>query len=77
MTISRRRFKQTVPLADRLQTFAQDLRREALSLPFGVERDALLKRAHQADTATHLKRRLLQLYSPAAFKTSVANLTRA
>jgi hypothetical protein len=51
---SRRRFKQTVPLQDRLATWAEDVRAQAEQLPPGPERDALLKKASQADVASHL-----------------------
>jgi hypothetical protein len=47
----RRRFKQTVPLKDRLMTFADDLRKEASILPPGQGRNDILKRARLADTA--------------------------
>jgi hypothetical protein len=51
----RRRFKQTVPLKDRLCAFAKDLREEASRLPAGPERDAMLERASRADTAVHVE----------------------
>jgi len=51
----RRRFKQTVPLKDRLRAFAEDLRQEASRLPAGPQKDAVLKRARRADTAVHLE----------------------
>jgi hypothetical protein len=54
----RRRFKQTVALNNRLQAFAQDLRRQALNLPLGIERSDLLKRARMADTACVMNDRL-------------------
>jgi hypothetical protein len=47
-------FKQTKSLHDRLRIFADDVRARAAKLPPGVERDALLKKARQADTASHL-----------------------
>jgi hypothetical protein len=49
-----RRFKQTASLQDRLQAFARDVRAKAETLPSGAERDDLLKKARQADTASHL-----------------------
>jgi hypothetical protein len=52
--LKRRRFKQTTSLKDRLTTWAQQLREEAERLPSGADRDALLKRASRADTASHL-----------------------
>ena len=50
----RRRFKQTSSLKDRLATFAEELKARASRLRPGPERDALLKRARQADTASHI-----------------------
>lgn len=50
----RRRFKQTVPLKDRLDTWAQEVRVQAEQLPPGPEREALLKKARQADIASHI-----------------------
>src|ERR1700761_5892719 len=51
---NRRRFKQTLSLQDRLQAFAGDVRAKAEALPPGTERDGLLEKARQADTASHL-----------------------
>jgi hypothetical protein len=53
--IKRRRFKHTVSLNDRLSAFAGDARDQAALLPAGPERDALMKKARQADTASHLE----------------------
>jgi hypothetical protein len=50
----RRRFKQPTSLQDRLIAFAKDAREKAARLPSGVARDDLLKKASQADTASHL-----------------------
>jgi hypothetical protein len=50
----RRRFKQTTSLKDRLAVFAKQVRDEAAELRPGPEQDALLKKARQADTASHL-----------------------
>ena len=52
--MQRRRFKQTVPLKDRLASFAEEIREKASQLRPGPERDALLKRARQADTASYI-----------------------
>lgn len=49
----RSRFKQTVSLKDRLTAWAQEIRVQAAQLPPGSDREALLKKAHQADTASH------------------------
>jgi hypothetical protein len=52
----RRRTKQTVSLTDRLALFANEIREKALHLTPGPERDALLKKIKQADTAAdHLE----------------------
>jgi hypothetical protein len=50
----RRRFKQSIPFHDRLAAWANEVSEQANSLPPGPERDALLKKASQADTASHL-----------------------
>ena len=50
----RRRFKQSISFHDRLTTWANQVREQANRLPPGPERDALLKKASQADTASHL-----------------------
>jgi len=50
----RRRFKQNISLQDRLTAWANEVRERAKALPPGPERDALLKRAGQADVACHL-----------------------
>ena len=54
MTRTRRRFKQTTTLQERLEAFARDLSRQASILPEGEQREALLKRARQADVAAHI-----------------------
>ena len=51
---ARRRFSQTESLQQRLAAFAKDARKKAATLPLGRERDDLLKRARQADTASHI-----------------------
>jgi predicted trehalose synthase len=50
----RRRFKQTESLEQRLTEEAAKLRKEAQGTPPGVERERLIKRARQAETASHL-----------------------
>jgi hypothetical protein len=52
--IKRRRFKQTESLQDRLRAFADHVRARAILLPPGTEKEELLKKARQADTASHL-----------------------
>ena len=51
---TRRRFKQTTSLKDRLACFASEIREKASQLPPGAEKEAMLKKASQADTAAHL-----------------------
>jgi hypothetical protein len=50
----RRRLTQSAPLKDRLAEWADELRAQARKLPPGPERDALLTKLRQADTASHL-----------------------
>lgn len=50
----RRRLIQTETLQDRLQALAKDVRAQAAGLPPGLEKDNLLRKARQADTASHL-----------------------
>ena len=52
--LKRRRFLQTKSLQDRLAAWAEEVREQAAKLPPGPERDALLKKLRQADTASHL-----------------------
>jgi len=52
--MKRRRFKQSQSLKDRLESFAQDARKRADELPPGPAKDDLLRKARQADMATHL-----------------------
>jgi hypothetical protein len=54
MQQQRHRFKQTEPLHDRLVSFAATVREKASRLPPGAEKEELLRKARQADTATHL-----------------------
>ena len=52
--MQRRRFKQTLTFPDRLKTFAEELKAKASELRPGPEREALLRKARQADTACHI-----------------------
>jgi hypothetical protein len=54
MTGQRRRVRQTMPLKERLLRWAQKLRNDADELRPGPEKDALLKKARQADAAAHV-----------------------
>jgi hypothetical protein len=50
----RRRVKQTQSLEIRLSSEAARLREEARKLPPGIEREELLRKARQAETASHM-----------------------
>jgi hypothetical protein len=50
----RRRFKQEVTLQDRIIAWANEVRAQAAELPPGPERNELLKKVRQAETAMHL-----------------------
>lgn len=50
----RKRRRQPLSLKDRLAAFADEMREKAEQLNPGAERDDLLRRARQADTALHL-----------------------
>jgi hypothetical protein len=52
--MQRRRFKNTLTFPDRLAKEAELLREEAKTKPPGPERDGLLRKARQADTAAHI-----------------------
>jgi hypothetical protein len=50
----RRRFKQKQSFEDRLASYAKTAREVAALLPLGAEKDELLRKARQADTAAHI-----------------------
>ena len=50
----RNRRKQTVPFDERLQRIANEARQAAQRLPQGPQRDLLLKKAGQAETAVRI-----------------------
>jgi hypothetical protein len=52
--MQRRHFKQTVSLDQRLSDEAQRLRKEAQGTPPGYQREQLIRRARQAETASHM-----------------------
>jgi hypothetical protein len=54
MTAKRNRRKNSVPFDERLQKAAREAREAAQQLPQGAEREALLKKAKQAETAASL-----------------------
>ena len=52
--MQRRRLIQTAPLEQRLEERAKRLRQEARGTPPGIEREKLIRRARQAETASHI-----------------------
>lgn len=52
--MKRNRTKHTQTFEDRLTNEAARLREKASLLPAGMERDLLLRKARQADTASHI-----------------------
>jgi len=55
MSPQRRRFQQTSPLDQRLSEEAQRLRKEARGTQPGIERERLIRKARQAETAAHMQ----------------------
>jgi hypothetical protein len=49
--MERRRVKQNRPLEERIAEHARRLRKEAKGLPPGLEREKLIRRARQAESA--------------------------
>jgi hypothetical protein len=52
--MQRRHFKQTQSLEERLSEQAKRLRAEAKLLPPGAVREGLIRKARQAETASHM-----------------------
>jgi hypothetical protein len=52
--MQRRRFKQIKSLEDRLAQEAKRLREEAKSLPPGIARDELIRKASRCETGSHM-----------------------
>jgi hypothetical protein len=52
--MQRRRFKQIQSLEERLSEEAKRLRAKAKLLPPGAARDALIRKARQAETGSHM-----------------------
>jgi hypothetical protein len=50
-----RRFKRQITLQDRIVAWAKEVREQAAKLPPGPERDTLLTKVRQAETAMHLE----------------------
>jgi hypothetical protein len=59
MKVTRNRKKNTVPFGERLEKAADEAREAAEKLPHGQEREALLKKAKQAEMAVHLNKLLV------------------
>ena len=57
--MQRRRIKHSLTLEERLAEESKRLREQANHLPMGHDREALLKRARLADTASHLSEWLM------------------
>jgi hypothetical protein len=51
----RRRFKQIFSLSERLTENVERLREQLTRTPYGPDRDKLLKRIHQSETASHVE----------------------
>jgi hypothetical protein len=51
----RRRFKHQFTLQERIVVWAKEVREQAAKLPPGPDRDMLLKKVQQAETALHLE----------------------
>jgi hypothetical protein len=52
--MQRNRFTQTITLGDRLAHEAELLRQQARTVPVGKERQSLLRKARQLETASHI-----------------------
>ena len=52
--MQRRRFKQQLTLQDRLAAWAKSVRAQADKLQPGPQRDEMIRKARQADTAAHM-----------------------
>nr|WP_084809357.1 hypothetical protein [Bradyrhizobium sp. NAS80.1] len=52
--MSRQRIQQATTLEERLTEEARRFRREARGTPPGIERERLIRKARQAETASHL-----------------------
>ena len=52
--MKRRRVKHEISFEERLAAEAKRLREQAEALPPGIERDELMRKARQAETASHM-----------------------
>jgi hypothetical protein len=57
----KRRFKQSIPLEDRLFAFIHAMRERAELVPPGPERDELLKKVKKAENAVEMEQRVSSL----------------
>jgi hypothetical protein len=64
MKARRNRGKHRVPFEERLERAAGEARQAAEKLPHGQEREALLKKARQAEMAAHLNELLTSPGAP-------------
>jgi hypothetical protein len=64
--MQRRRFTQTEPLGKRLSDEISRLLKEAWGTPPGIERERLIRKARQAETASHIQEWLIsrELHPP-------------
>jgi hypothetical protein len=53
--MKRRHFTHTLTLKERLAQEAERLRQEARGTPPGIERERMIRRARQAETASHMQ----------------------
>jgi len=53
--MERRRIKHETSFEERLAEQARSLREQAKTMPPGIEREGLIRRARQAETASHIK----------------------
>ena len=59
MIVRRNRRKQTVCFDDRLKSAAKEARQAAQTMPHGAEREDLLKKARQAESARRINEWLM------------------
>lgn len=67
----RRRFKQSLSLQDRLTSFAKGASEKASKLPPGPERESLLEKVRQAETASRLDEWARDCGSPATHEVTL------
>jgi hypothetical protein len=52
--MQRKRFTQTITLGDRLAKEAARLKQKSRTMPVGKERESLMRKARQLETASHI-----------------------